>query len=1055
MPCIRWAVIALLIVPSLTSAADPANDSPVVRMLIPGFRVRELPVELSNINNLRFAPNGMLTALGYDGRVHLLYDSDSDGLEDTAKTFWDKPTLRVPVGMAWSKEGLFVSSQGKVSLLKDLDGDWRADEEEVIATGWPPTDVGSGGVDATALTLDAEGNVYFGLLVADYSNAYRIKDGVSHYDLNSPRGTIQKWSAQTRELETIATGIRVPYALAFNNEGDLFLTDQEGETWMPNGNPLDELNQIVAGGNYGFPPRHEKWLPDLVSEPPVAVFGPQHQSTCGLAFNREGEGRFGPPWWSQDAFVAGESRGKLWRVQLVKTASGYVSREFLIARLSMLTTDLTVSPRGALYVSCHSGLPDWGTGPNGKGKLFRIEYVDQNAPQPIAIWPASASETRILFHKPVDSEIEKELNNIRIEHGQFVRAADRYEVLKPPYEVVRRQDASPRHPLKVTSARLRKPELLVVGTEGQPHFAWHAVTIPHVGSPGGLQSVIDLDYSLNGVQVRSVRQSDGESKERALIGWWPHPIANVSKQFLKGAPPDLLKEAFDGDHIVELSSLWRPPGKHVQLRIIATAPFELRLGQKSAASEPRDGQHQARLGAVAAPEGLPVSVRFKPSHDDKPEILDFASATEIDSKWRVVPPRDLFLPWGTQPSTQPAESIDQEVLIAGGDYERGRALFFGGAAQCAACHQIRGEGSLFGPNLDNLAHRDPASVLRDLLDPSALINPDYVGYRLELKSGEQIDGLIRQEKNKIRVLSAAGVETTLNPADILELRPSSVSLMPSGLVDAISEKERRDLLTFLVSAPPKRDWSQLSETLNLSLDENAPGETKPVRVVLVASKQDHGKGQHDYPAWQEEWSHLLSRAPAVDVQKAWLWPSEEMFQSANAIVFYYWNRAWDEKKFRQLDVFLEKGGGIVLLHSAVIADGAADQLATRIGLAAQPGRTGYLHMPFDLEFETGADTLLPEKFPRRMSLLDEPYWPMVAATNEIEVLASVEIDEERWPMMWTYSKGRGRVFATIAGHYTWTLQDPAFQLVVLRGLAWTMNEPLNRFQQAITPARQQ
>jgi len=288
-------------------AAWPAE--PIVHMLAPGFTVRELPVRLSNINNLRFAPDGRLTALGYDGRIFLLRDTDGDGLEDTAEVFWDKATLSVPVGMTWSTRGLYVSSHGKVSLLRDTDGDGKADREEIIASGWPPTDVGSGGVDATAVTLDKEGNVYFGLLVADYSNAYRLRkrkdlkpeerawleargdkggdpeETVSLYDIQSQRGTIQKWSPATKKLETIATGIRVPYTLAFNKAGDLFNTDQEGETWMPNGNPLDELNHIIPGRNYGFPPRHEKWLPNLVSEPPVVAFGPQHESTCGLVFN--------------------------------------------------------------------------------------------------------------------------------------------------------------------------------------------------------------------------------------------------------------------------------------------------------------------------------------------------------------------------------------------------------------------------------------------------------------------------------------------------------------------------------------------------------------------------------------------------------------------------------------------------------------------------------------------------------------------------------------------------------------------------------------------------
>src|ERR1051325_8840585 len=144
-------------------------------MLVPGFGVEELPIKLSNQNNLRFAPDGTLTSLGYDGKIWRLRDTNGDGLEDTAEPIWNKPTLSVPLGMAWSTHGLFVSSKGKVSLLKGTDGDGVADVEEIIASGWPRTDVGSGGVDATAVTLDREGNAYFGLLVADYSNAYRLR----------------------------------------------------------------------------------------------------------------------------------------------------------------------------------------------------------------------------------------------------------------------------------------------------------------------------------------------------------------------------------------------------------------------------------------------------------------------------------------------------------------------------------------------------------------------------------------------------------------------------------------------------------------------------------------------------------------------------------------------------------------------------------------------------------------------------------------------------------------------------------------------------------------
>src|SRR5256885_16930383 len=82
-----------------------------VWMLVPGFTVQELPVKLSNVNNLRFSPKGDLTALGYDGRVHILRDSDGDGLGDFVAPFWNRDTLRVPVGMAWANERFDISSQ--------------------------------------------------------------------------------------------------------------------------------------------------------------------------------------------------------------------------------------------------------------------------------------------------------------------------------------------------------------------------------------------------------------------------------------------------------------------------------------------------------------------------------------------------------------------------------------------------------------------------------------------------------------------------------------------------------------------------------------------------------------------------------------------------------------------------------------------------------------------------------------------------------------------------------------------------------------------------------
>src|SRR5207247_3166071 len=214
------------------------------------------------------------------------------------------------------------------------------------------------------------------------------------------------------------------------------------------------------------------------------------------------QGLFGPKWWEGDAFVAGESRGKIWRVRLVKTPHGYVGKEFLIARLSMLTLDLAISPKGDLYVCCHSGLPDWGTGPKGEGRIFKISYTDSKAPQPVVAWAANPTETRVALDRQLAPSLTNAFLQQQIEFGEFVRGADRYEVLKPPYQVVKQQEATPRGRLEIVAARLDDGEkTLVLTTEPHPQTATYALTVPGVKMKGatGAGETVDVDYDLSGV----------------------------------------------------------------------------------------------------------------------------------------------------------------------------------------------------------------------------------------------------------------------------------------------------------------------------------------------------------------------------------------------------------------------------------------------------------------------------------------------------------------------------------------------------------------------------
>ena len=137
--------------------------------------------------------------------------------------------------------------------------------------------------------------------------------------------------------------------------------------------------------------------------------------------------------------------------------------------------------------------------------------------------------------------------------------------------------------------------------------------------------------------------------------------------------------------------------------------------------------------------------------------------------------------------------------ITGGDWDRGHELFRGKAA-CVTCHTLRNEGFAVGPDLNNLVHRDYASVLRDIAEPSAAINPDAVGYTVTLKQGEPVAGTrVGEDESTLSIAQPGGKVAKLKKADIVKVEPMTLSLMPEGIDKALTPAELRDLMTYLLT----------------------------------------------------------------------------------------------------------------------------------------------------------------------------------------------------------------------------------------------------------------
>jgi putative heme-binding domain-containing protein len=1077
--------------PELMAAQlELVKNPPPVQMFLPGFSVRELPVDLTNINNIKYREDGALVALGYDGKIWLLRDTDGDGLEDKADSFWDNTGgLRSPIGMDLTPpnyergNGAFVVGKTRCMLIVDTDGDDKADKEIQVAGGWKES---FHQVDGLGVAYDKkDGSVYFGRGTYNFAEPLlKDKEGKPQFSLTDESGAIIRVSSDFKTHEIVCTGIRFPVALRFNPKGDLFCTDQEGATWVPNGNPFDELLHIQRDRHYGFPARHPTYVPDVIDEPSTYDYGPQHQSICGFNFNepvRAGGPTFGPATWSDDAIVTGYSRGKLYRTTLAQSAAGYVARTNLLACLNMLTVDACVSPDGGLIIACHSGAPDWGSGPTGRGKLYKVSYTDPNYPQPVAVWPTGPREVRVEFDRPVPPNLLRDvLTKTKLAGGRYARAGDRFESIAPGYAAVVAQKMSPRFDVPVRSAQLTPDgRTLVLATDLVSRGVHYALTLPGNGSatsekPGALpqHAEIDLDFDLTGCEATWQPKAGA-----TWTGWLPHADLDVSQQFTKAsAPHDALWKSLEepGELVLrgqlDLTDMLRPaiqPGSKIDyeyppesptVTFKTTAPnATLKLGGEAAKWSTSNKPSLVSFTLPAdASKTVPFELRLK--KESGAATLAIEWITNEDKRPRPMPLRRMLLP-GAELSDKAADAVVAAVRppeLEGGNWANGYREFFGEKAMCSKCHSFGGRGGTIGPDLSNLVHRDYASVMRDITHPSFAINPDYLSYTVALNDGKVLEGVVHTSGEMVTVGDVKGETTKLTKSDIEEMRASSVSSMPEKLPEQLGPERMRDLLTFLLTpaasmprdyAGPRPKARTVSEVdAILAGAPNPPEKTRPIDILLVAGPKDHGIGEHDYPAWQKVWPNLLSAAEGVKVATAWEWPTEREFERADVVVFFQ-HGDWNEKRAADTDAFLARGGGLVYLHWSLDGGVNGEDFAKRIGLAKNKS-LAFRHGPLELAFNRDNTNPIIRNF-ENLSLVDESYWKLAGPLPASDVLATSIEDGQPQPQLWTTEPGKGRVFVGIPGHYSWTFDDPLYRILVLRGIAWVAREPVDRFNDII------
>ena len=247
-----------------------------------------------------------------------------------------------------------------------------------------------------------------------------------------------------------------------------------------------------------------------------------------------------------------------------------------------------------------------------------------------------------------------------------------------------------------------------------------------------------------------------------------------------------------------------------------------------------------------------------------------------------------------------------------------------------------------------------------------------------------------------------------------------------------------------------------AEVMKLTGDWKGAKLSRDIRILWLTGPEDHRGGEHDYIRIKELFVPMLKTIPRVTVDEAFGFPSGKQFEQADLLIQYLHLPDLTEKQFATYQNFVDRGGRVVSIHESCIIRpvARAEKLAGIIGGSWKGNQTSrWSKFGHDTPLFLKTDHPAFAGLPKSVQLNDESYWNLLGR-EEIEVIGAIapkaqgnspfekllKSKDVRPDAFWTYASGKGKVFGTTTGHYTYTYHDPIYRLLLLRGIAWAIDE---------------
>jgi putative heme-binding domain-containing protein len=620
---------------------------------------------------------------------------------------------------------------------------------------------------------------------------------------NLSRGHLIRTDRDGQHPELVADGLRNPYGVDFNADGEAFTYDADAEFDM--GAPWyrpTHVRHLVSGADFGWRRVTGRWppyYPDQADNPPVTLVIGKGSPTAVKFGTRS---HF-PPDYRRALFILDWTYGRILAVHLTPHGASYAARaETFLRGRPLNVTSLDFGPDGAMYFVTG--------GRNTQSALYRVRY----AGPAITEQPLSAQDAASAAHATKARELRRHLESF---HGRQDSRA-----LETAWPFLGDPDPWIAHAARVAIEH-QPPDTWTARALSEPSIdktlpALMALT--RVGPEARLATVLErlekipLD-PLTAAQILMALRTAEIAWQRLgqmspglkdkFIGQWDALLPNRSPEVNREASKLLLRLEAPGAVSKTLSLLAAAPTQEDQLHYL----FLLRSVRTgwTETNRARYFRSLAQSDSFRGGDGLPKFLQQIKAEAlaavPEPERPPYAALLESSRK----APVEISLPAEPRPFVKEwtLASLADSLSEAGRGraFERGQAMF--AAARCILCHQLGHVGRSMGPDLTGVASRfSRRDLLESILEPSRVVSDAYRNVTITTKQNGPITGRVALEGDfrleMVRVATdpfAPDNYTEIPKNSIVSYAESAISPMPEGLLNTLSKDEILDLLAFL------------------------------------------------------------------------------------------------------------------------------------------------------------------------------------------------------------------------------------------------------------------